>query len=201
MNCDKRQCRLYLKKTSTFERMPYKTHQIYLCSQVKQGLITASSQIARLLYRNEHYHGNASEYLPRWLRSQQTNENVNVLKASSPIVFLPFGFAPRNCVGRRVVSMELQLGVARLIRNFEVEFHCSTENAFGNIQLIVPNIPLRFQFIDCEILVLLITSAKQFCNLIQNHLTSSLKPFVKAIYVCYISHQLSREENSRTVLC
>uniref|UniRef100_A0A1B0BG87 Uncharacterized protein n=1 Tax=Glossina palpalis gambiensis TaxID=67801 RepID=A0A1B0BG87_9MUSC len=84
--------------------------------------------------------------------------------------------------------------------------------------------------------MMLITSAKKFCNSIQNHLTSSLKvitlrilydfmkgsfktlkllsflfvilntifinqPFVKAIYVCYISHQLSREENSRTVLC
>ncbi|XP_037895825.1 cytochrome P450 CYP12A2-like [Glossina fuscipes] len=116
----------------------------------QQDITTKFINEDELLYRNEHYHGNASEYLPRWLRSQQTNENVNVLKASSPIVFLPFGFAPRNCVGRRVVSMELQLGVARLIRNFEVEFHCSTENAFGNIQLIVPNIPLRFQFIDCE---------------------------------------------------
>uniref|UniRef100_A0A1A9W2D9 Cytochrome P450 n=1 Tax=Glossina brevipalpis TaxID=37001 RepID=A0A1A9W2D9_9MUSC len=112
---------------------------------------TQVAMIAETLYRSEQHFTRANDYLPeRWLRPEQTNEDVSALKPSNPFVFLPFGFGSRSCVGRRIVAMELELGIARLIRNFQVEFHYSTENAFRNIQIYVPNIPLRFKFIDCE---------------------------------------------------
>uniref|UniRef100_A0A1A9V037 Cytochrome P450 n=1 Tax=Glossina austeni TaxID=7395 RepID=A0A1A9V037_GLOAU len=114
--------------------------------------VPAGSQIvmmAELLYRSEHYFSRANEFLPeRWLRSRKASGDLSGLRPSSPFVFLPFGFGPRSCVGRRIVAMELELAIARLIRNFEVEFHHSTKNAFRNIQLYVPNIPLKFKFID-----------------------------------------------------
>nr|AAL48134.1 RH04586p [Drosophila melanogaster] len=100
----------------------------------------------------DEYFPQASEFLPeRWLRSPKDSESkcpANELKSTNPFVFLPFGFGPRMCVGKRIVEMELELGTARLIRNFNVEFNYPTENAFRSALINLPNIPLKFKFID-----------------------------------------------------
>jgi len=44
--------------------------------------------------------------------------------------------------------MELELGTARLIRNFNVEFNHSTKNAFRSALINLPNITLKFKFTD-----------------------------------------------------
>lgn len=107
--------------------------------------------ISTSLNMDEKHYPRAKEYLPeRWLRPEQTEGNVNNLKPSSPFVFLPFGFGARSCIGRRIVELELELGIARLIRNFKVEFNYSTENAFKAVQINVPNIPLKFKFTDVK---------------------------------------------------
>ncbi|XP_017845037.1 probable cytochrome P450 12a4, mitochondrial [Drosophila busckii] len=103
---------------------------------------------------SEEYFPRASEFLPeRWLRNETTSDAkcpANSLKITNPFVFLPFGFGPRMCVGKRIVDMELELGIARLIRNFRVEFNYPTENAFRSVLINKPNIPLKFKFIDLE---------------------------------------------------
>ncbi|XP_068140583.1 probable cytochrome P450 12a4, mitochondrial [Drosophila tropicalis] len=97
---------------------------------------------------SEKYFPRASEFLPeRWLRPVD-GDAANSLKLTYPFVFLPFGFGPRMCVGKRIVDMELELGLARLIRNFKVEFNHPTENAFRASLINVPNIPLKFKFTD-----------------------------------------------------
>lgn len=107
--------------------------------------------ISTSLNMDENHYPRAKEFLPeRWLRPEQTEENVKALKPSSPFVFLPFGFGARSCIGRRIVEMELELGTARLIRNFLVEFNYPTEKAFKALQINVPNIPLKFKFRDVE---------------------------------------------------
>ena len=105
-------------------------------------------------FNNNHY-PRASEYLPeRWLRSTNEIENTSKcpqsLKPSSPFLYLPFGFGPRTCIGRRIVEMELELGIARLVRNFNIEFNHPTENAFKTLLFNVPNIPLTFKFTDVD---------------------------------------------------
>lgn len=40
----------------------------------------------------------------------------------SPAIVVPFGVGKRTCPGKRFVEMELNLIVAKLIREFEVEF-------------------------------------------------------------------------------
>jgi len=92
----------------------------------------------------DDYFPQASEFLPeRWLRTPKNSEAkcpANELKSKNPFVFLPFGFGPRMCVGKRIVEMELELGTARLIRNFNVEFNYPTENAFRSALINLPNI-------------------------------------------------------------
>ncbi|XP_017041165.1 probable cytochrome P450 12a5, mitochondrial [Drosophila ficusphila] len=101
---------------------------------------------------SEEYFPKPTEFLPeRWLRN--TNDSTgkcpaNDLKTKNPFVFLPFGFGARMCVGKRIVEMELELGIARLLRNFNVEFNYSTKNAFRSALINLPNIPLKFKFTD-----------------------------------------------------
>lgn len=106
------------------------------------------------LLKDENHFARAGEFLPeRWLRASNepqatTSECPHALKANNPFIYLPFGFGSRSCIGRRIVEMELELGVARLIRNFQVEFNYPTENAFKGLLINVPNIPLTFKFTD-----------------------------------------------------
>ncbi|KAH8250038.1 hypothetical protein KR026_004189 [Drosophila bipectinata] len=119
--------------------------------QVPAGTYVTISPISSL--SSDEYFPQASEFLPeRWLRiSEMDLESkcpANDLKSKNPFVFLPFGFGPRMCVGRRIVDMELELGTARLIRNFQIEFNYSTKNAFRPALISLPNIPLKFKFTD-----------------------------------------------------
>ncbi|XP_075168743.1 cytochrome P450 CYP12A2-like [Haematobia irritans] len=107
--------------------------------------------VSASLNKNEKYYPRPNEFLPeRWLRQGKETQNGQDLKPSSPFVFLPFGFGPRSCIGRRIVELEIELAISRLVRNFQIEFNYPTENAFKSLQINMPNIPLKFKFIDIE---------------------------------------------------
>ncbi|XP_016997269.2 probable cytochrome P450 12a5, mitochondrial [Drosophila takahashii] len=121
--------------------------------RVPAGTFVSMIPISSL--HNEEHFPKASEFLPeRWLRNTSDSSDsagkcpVNDLKTKNPFIFLPFGFGPRMCVGKRIVEMELELGIARLLRNFNVEFNYSTKNAFRSELINLPNIPLKFKFTD-----------------------------------------------------
>ncbi|SPP87664.1 probable cytochrome P450 12a5, mitochondrial [Drosophila guanche] len=118
--------------------------------QVPAG--TLISMVPITLLANEEHFLQADKFLPeRWMRNATVGTGecpANDLKLKNPFVFLPFGFGPRMCVGKRIVDMELELGIARLIRNFNIEFNHPTENAFRSALINLPNIPLKFKFTD-----------------------------------------------------
>lgn len=126
--------------------------------QVPKGVVV--SMISTSMLQNDNFYPRAKEFLPeRWLRQDNNTQSTsqeqsgtcpNSLKASSPFIYLPFGFGPRMCVGRRIVEMELEVGLTRILRNFKVEFNHPTENAFKSLFLNVPNIPLKFKFTDLK---------------------------------------------------
>lgn len=115
---------------------------------------TRVTMVSLSLTRNENHFALPNDYLPeRWLRTVKENSTKRPdygmsLKPSCPFVYLPFGFGPRTCIGRRIVEMELELGIARLVRNFYIEFNYPTENAFKTVLVNVPVIPLKFKFTD-----------------------------------------------------
>lgn len=117
------------------------------------------SMIFAPLQSDERYYSRPLEFLPeRWLRSntevdesqKSAEECTQSIKASSPFVYLPFGFGPRVCLGRRISELEVGLGIARLVRNFKIEFNYPTENAFKGMLINMPNMPLKFKFADIE---------------------------------------------------
>lgn len=105
------------------------------------------------LTRDPKHYPRPNEFLPeRWLRAAEKStgneECPHSLKPSTPFLHLPFGFGARSCIGRRIVEMEMELCIARLVRNFEIEFNYPTEKPFKSLLINVPNIPLKFKFTD-----------------------------------------------------
>ncbi|XP_062130644.1 cytochrome P450 CYP12A2-like isoform X1 [Drosophila sulfurigaster albostrigata] len=106
------------------------------------------------LWRNPKHFSQADEFIPeRWLRESQTEKESGcpvATKSSHPFAYLPFGFGARSCIGRRIAEMELEVGVARLLRHFEVEFNHPADKPFIAYQLSTPRIPLQFKFTDLK---------------------------------------------------
>ena len=113
------------------------------------------SMLSLAIVEDDQHYPKAKQFIPeRWLRPSKETANTAecplALKASSPFVYMPFGFGARSCIGKRIALMELEVGVARLFRNFRVEYNYPVENAFKSLLINVPNIPLKFKFIDVD---------------------------------------------------
>lgn len=67
---------------------------------------------------DEKYFPESHSFLPeRWLRSSQKYDNYN------PFTYLPFGYGSRICIGRRFAELEIRTLVARLVRNYHLEWN------------------------------------------------------------------------------
>lgn len=86
--------------------------------QIPKGVdVTANSGITSV---EDGYYVRPKEFIPeRWLRSttgELSHKNV------SPFAMLPFGFGPRSCVGQRVANLEMEILLAKVVRNFELDW-------------------------------------------------------------------------------
>ncbi|XP_055902449.1 cytochrome P450 CYP12A2-like [Eupeodes corollae] len=98
------------------------------------------------LLNTEQYCPKAKEFIPeRWLRSEESQYTP-----VHTFLYMPLSHGPRSCVGKRIVDMELETTVARLVRNFNIEFNYSVENAYKNRLINVPAIPLKFKFSEVD---------------------------------------------------
>ncbi|KAH8234977.1 hypothetical protein KR032_007006, partial [Drosophila birchii] len=104
------------------------------------------------LLKDESLYPRPDEFLPeRWLRRKDAAEDSSeALISKNPFVYLPFGFGPRMCVGKRIVDLELELTASNVVRNFHIEYNYPTEKAFRSKFLYMPNIPLKFKFTDVK---------------------------------------------------
>lgn len=65
----------------------------------------------------------SAQFIPeRWLKDSSPDECPNA-KTANPFIYLPFGFGVRTCIGRRFAELEVQVLIARMIRQFNVEWH------------------------------------------------------------------------------
>lgn len=120
-----------------------------------EGVVLSGYQIEKdqdillannLIVMEEKYVPRAKEFIPeRWVREEKSEYGV-----IDPFMFVPFGHGGRSCVGRRLVELEMEITISRLIRNFYLEFNYSTENAFKNHLINRPAIPLKFKMSEVE---------------------------------------------------
>jgi cytochrome P450 family 12 len=75
-----------------------------------------------LISKNDEHYPRSLEFLPeRWLRDNQERGCPNARDAN-PFVYLPFGFGARSCVGRRFAELEIEVLIARMVREFHIEW-------------------------------------------------------------------------------
>lgn len=77
----------------------------------------------------------------RWLRSDGTADSIH------PFAWLPFGYGPRMCIGRRVAELEMHLLLARICQTFELK--PDDKPILPKVRgLIVPERPVNVTFVD-----------------------------------------------------
>ncbi|CAJ0567910.1 unnamed protein product, partial [Mesorhabditis spiculigera] len=93
-----------------------------------------------VLMRSERFFSNPDEFRPeRWLRSEGKSSH------SHPFAFLPFGFGPRMCAGRRFAEQDLQVVLARLIAAFSIEhLYSPVKQVYETLLLPEGNCHFRF---------------------------------------------------------
>ncbi|XP_017038766.1 probable cytochrome P450 12d1 proximal, mitochondrial [Drosophila ficusphila] len=102
---------------------------------------------SNVLMKDSTFYSRPEEFLPeRWLRDPETGKKSQV----SPFTFLPFGFGPRMCIGKRIVDLEIETSVAKLIRNFQVEFNRDASKPYKTMFIMEPAIPFPFKFTDID---------------------------------------------------
>ncbi|XP_016974313.1 probable cytochrome P450 12d1 proximal, mitochondrial [Drosophila rhopaloa] len=102
---------------------------------------------SQVLLKDSTYYADPDEFIPeRWLRNPETGKKGQ----ASPFTFLPFGFGPRMCIGKRIVDLEMETTVAKLIRNFHVEFNRDASRPYKTMFIMEPAIPFPFKFTDID---------------------------------------------------
>lgn len=80
-----------------------------------------------LMSRDPAHFPNPDAFIPeRWIREASEFPSA---KTAHPFAYMPFGFGPRTCIGRRFAEVELEILVLRVIRNFHLEWHKSALKA------------------------------------------------------------------------
>lgn len=76
------------------------------------------------LQQNDTHFPDSDKFLPeRWLKDQTKAEGCPSARSAHPFIFLPFGFGPRSCIGRRFAEMEIEILTMRIVKQFHIEWN------------------------------------------------------------------------------
>ncbi|CAH0551466.1 unnamed protein product [Brassicogethes aeneus] len=87
--------------------------------QVPKGTQVSSAQL--FVATSNKFVKRPLEFIPeRFLRNEKDSELS--YKNMHSFAYLPFGFGPRTCIGKRLANMELEVGLLKLVRNFKFDW-------------------------------------------------------------------------------
>lgn len=77
-----------------------------------------------ILQRDENHFPQSDTFIPeRWMRNEAQSTKCPSARAANPFIYLPFGFGPRACIGKRFAEMEVQIMLARILRQYRLEWN------------------------------------------------------------------------------
>lgn len=101
-----------------------------------------------ILYQDDQYFPRGKEFLPeRWLK--EPSSGCPSGKDTHRFLFLPFGFGPRACIGLRMANLELEMIVARVVRQYEVRWNYDDFRLVSNL-INAPANELRYQMVEVD---------------------------------------------------
>ncbi|GFR83472.1 cytochrome P450 10-like [Elysia marginata] len=91
------------------------------------------------------YFENPEQYYPeRWLRSEERRRSDSYIH---PMSVLPFGYGPRNCIGRRFAEQEIFLGSVKVLQKLKIGVKPESEKTkFIYTVFFGPEKPIAFTF-------------------------------------------------------
>ncbi|XP_060659633.1 cytochrome P450 12b1, mitochondrial [Drosophila nasuta] len=101
------------------------------------------------LSNSDEYFPQSEQFMPeRWLKQDATTENQACPEARSrnPFVYLPFGFGPRTCIGKRIAELEMETLLARLLRRYHVTWLGEKPLQYESTIILSPHGDIRFKF-------------------------------------------------------
>uniref|UniRef100_A0A336K8U8 CSON001979 protein n=1 Tax=Culicoides sonorensis TaxID=179676 RepID=A0A336K8U8_CULSO len=91
--------------------------------QVPKGTWVAMA--GQLFLEDDEFFTKAKEFIPeRWLKDDSHKaEGCKHAKEAHPFAYLPFGFGPPMCVGRRFAELEIATFIIRFVREFDIRWN------------------------------------------------------------------------------
>nr|XP_017014475.2 probable cytochrome P450 12b2, mitochondrial [Drosophila takahashii] len=100
------------------------------------------------LSNSDKYFARSADFIPeRWLKSDLAADVQACPEARSrnPFVYLPFGFGPRTCIGKRIAELEIETLLVRLLRNYKVSWLPETPLQYESTIILSPCGDIRFK--------------------------------------------------------
>ncbi|GFU14824.1 cytochrome P450 CYP12A2 [Nephila pilipes] len=132
-----------VKETLRLNPVVGATVRILVNDAVLSGYKVPAGTIVFVVYEeiflDENNFKNADKFIPeRWLNRQEKPD---------PFAFVPFGFGPRSCIGKRLALLEINSLATEILRNFKIEYHYEDIGIYSKM-VNTPDKPLRFNFIE-----------------------------------------------------
>lgn len=106
------------------------------------------------LSNSEEYFPQSSEFMPeRWLKSSDSDTHSDACpeaRSRNPFVYLPFGFGPRTCIGKRIAELEMETLLVRLLRRYQISWLPDTPLQYQSNIILSPHGDIRFKFEPIE---------------------------------------------------
>ncbi|XP_037714155.1 probable cytochrome P450 12b2, mitochondrial [Drosophila subpulchrella] len=100
------------------------------------------------LSNSEKYFSQSADFIPeRWLKYDLAADIQACPEARSrnSFVYLPFGFGPRTCTGKRIAELEIETLLVRLLRNYKVSWLPETPLQYESTIILAPCGDIRFK--------------------------------------------------------
>ncbi|XP_055324108.1 cytochrome P450 CYP12A2-like isoform X2 [Sitodiplosis mosellana] len=115
--------------------------------RVPEGTEVAMATV--VLQNDPDYFPKTDDFIPeRWIKGDPLYDESK-MHGNNSFVYLPFGFGPRSCVGRRFAEMEIFILLSRIIREFNIEYHYGPLKYNTSI-ILAPDEDIKFKFTDTD---------------------------------------------------